>query len=356
MWIKKIKINNFRNYKQEEIKLENDINLFYGENAQGKTNIIEAVFLGSMGKSFRAKKDKEMINLDSERAEIEIAYQKSDRDGKIKIELFNKKSVYINGIKIKKLSELLGNIHIVIFTPDDMNILKGGPQNRRRFLDIMISQLKPNYMYHLNLYLKTLEQRNNYLRQIKEEKKDENLLDIWDEKLVQHAIIIYQYRNEFIEKIKEKIEKIHHEITSHKEDIEIEYMSECITRENYLKLLKERRKLDIIKGFTTKGIHRDDFMIYINKKQLDVYGSQGQHRTAILSLKLTELSLIKDEIGENPILLLDDFMSELDENRIKSFLEKIENTQVIITCTQKISIENKEILIYNVKEGSLKKE
>ena len=211
-------------------------------------------------------------------------------------------------------------------------------------------------MYHLNLYLKTLEQRNNYLRQIKEEKKDENLLDIWDEKLVQHAIIIYQYRNEFIEKIKEKIEKIHHEITSHKEDIEIEYMSECITRENYLKLLKERRKLDIIKGFTTKGIHRDDFMIYINKKQLDVYGSQGQHRTAILSLKLTELSLIKDEIGENPILLLDDFMSELDENRIKSFLEKIENTQVIITCTQKISIENKEILIYNVKEGSLKKE
>ena len=356
MWIKKIKINNFRNYKQEEIKLENDINLFYGENAQGKTNIIEAVFLGSMGKSFRAKKDKEMINLDSERAEIEIAYQKSDRDGKIKIELFNKKSVYINGIKIKKLSELLGNIHIVIFTPDDINILKGGPQNRRRFLDIMISQLKPNYMYHLNLYLKTLEQRNNYLRQIKEENKDENLLDIWDEKLVQHAIIIYQYRNEFIEKIKEKIEKIHHEITSHKEDIEIEYMSECITRENYLKLLKERRKLDIIKGFTTKGIHRDDFMIYINKKQLDVYGSQGQHRTAILSLKLTELSLIKDEIGENPILLLDDFMSELDENRIKSFLEKIENTQVIITCTQKISIENKEILIYNVKEGSLKKE
>lgn len=356
MWINRIKINNFRNYKQEEIKLEKNINLFYGENAQGKTNIIEAIFLGSMGKSFRAKKDKEMINLNEERAEVEIEYQKVDRDGKIKIELSNKKNVYMNGIKIKKLSELLGNINIVIFTPDDINILKGGPQNRRRFLDIMISQLKPNYMYHLNLYSKTLEQRNNYLRQIKEEKKDEKLLDIWDEKLTEHAEIIYQYRNEYIKKIKEKIKKIHNEITNNKEDIEIEYLSECISKEKYLKLLKERRRLDIIKGFTTKGIHRDDFVIYINKKQLDIYGSQGQHRTAILSLKLSELNIVKEEIGEEPILLLDDFMSELDEKRVKSFLAKIENTQVIITCTEKIKVENKNILRYNVKEGSLKKE
>ena len=207
MWIKKIKINNFRNYKKEEILLEKNINLFYGENAQGKTNMIEAIFLGSMGKSFRAKRDKEMIKLKEEKAEIELEYEKSDRDGKIKIELSNKKSIYLNGIKIKKLSELLGNINIVIFTPDDINILKGGPQNRRRFLDIMISQLKPNYMYHLNLYLKTLEQRNNYLKQIKEEKKDESLLDIWDEKLMEEAVIIYQYRNEYMNKIREKIDK-----------------------------------------------------------------------------------------------------------------------------------------------------
>lgn len=353
MWINKIKINNFRNYKQEEIKLDKNINLFYGENAQGKTNIIEAIFLGSMGKSFRTKKDKEMIKLNSEKAEVEIEYKKSDREGKIKIELSNKKNIYLNGIKIKKLSELLGNINIVIFTPDDINILKGSPQNRRRFLDIMISQLKPNYMYHLNLYLKTLEQRNNYLRQIREEKKDENLLDIWDEKLIEEAEIIYQYRKEYMNKIKEKIKKIHQEITSNREEIEIEYLSECQTKENYLKLLKERRKLDIIKGFTTKGVHRDDFVIYINKKQLDIYGSQGQHRTAILSLKLAELNIVKEEIGEEPILLLDDFMSELDEKRIKSFLNKIENTQVIITCTEKINVENKKILIYNVKEGSI---
>ena len=353
MWINSIKINNFRNYKLEEINLEKNINIFYGENAQGKTNIIEAIFLCSMGKSFRAKKDKEMIFLSKENASVEIEYKKLDRDGKIKIELNNKKNVYINGIKIKKLSELLGNINIVIFTPDDINILKGGPQNRRRFLDIMISQLKPNYMYNLNLYLKTLEQRNNYLRQIKEENKKEELLDIWDEKLSEYAINIYNYRKEFLEKINKKIKNIHQEITDNKEEIEIEYLSECINKEEYLKLLKGRRKLDIIKGFTTKGVHRDDFVIYINKKRLDIFGSQGQHRTAILSLKLSELNIIEEEIGEKPILLLDDFMSELDEKRRNHFLEKINDTQVIITCTDKINIENKNILIYNVKEGKV---
>ncbi len=356
MWIKKIKINNFRNYKSQEINLEKNINIFYGENAQGKTNIIEAIFLSSMGKSFRAKKDKEMIMLGEEKSNIEIEYEKTDRDGKIKIELGNKKIVYINGIKIKKLSELLGKINVVIFTPDDINILKGGPQNRRRFLDIMISQLRPNYMYNLNLYLKTLEQRNNYLRQIREENKNENMLDIWDEELSNYAINIYNYRKEFIEKIKNKIKKIHSEITNNKEEIEIEYLSECNSKEKYLELLKQRRKLDIIKGYTTKGIHRDDFNIYINKKELGIYGSQGQHRTAILSLKLSELNIVKDEIDESPILLLDDFMSELDEKRRKNFLEKINDVQVIITCTEKIDIENKEILVYNVKSGDVKKE
>ncbi len=351
MWIKNIKINNFRNYSEEEINLDKNINIFYGENAQGKTNIIEAIFLCGMGKSFRAKKDKEMINLNSKNSQIEIEYQKSDREGKIKINLGDKKIVYINGVKINKLSELLGNINVVIFTPDDINILKGGPQNRRRFLDIMISQLKPNYMYNLNLYLKTLEQRNNYLRQIKDEKKDENLLDIWDEKLSEYAVNIFNYRNEFIEKIKNKIKIIHNEITNNKEEIEIEYISECKNKEDFLKLLKQRRTLDIIKGFTTKGIHRDDFVIYINKRQLDIYGSQGQHRTAILSLKLSELNIIFEEIGEYPILLLDDFMSELDEKRRKNFLEKIKNAQVIITCTEKINIENNNFLIYNVKSG-----
>lgn len=355
MWIKKIKIKNFRNYESEEINLEKNINIFYGQNAQGKTNIIESIFLCSLGKSFRAKKDKEMIKLNEQNAVVEVEYEKSDRDGKIKIEIGNKKNIYLNGIKIKKLSELLGNLNIVIFTPDDINILKGGPQNRRRFLDIMISQLRPNYMHILNLYIKTMEQRNNYLRQIKEEHKDENLLEIWDEKLAEYEIKIYEYRKEFIEKIIKKLDIIHKNITNGEEQIELEYVTECDSKEKYLKLLKERRKLDIIKGFTTKGVHRDDFMIYINKKDIKIFGSQGQNRTAMLSLKLAELQVIYDEIGEYPILLLDDFMSELDKTRRKNFLENIEGTQVIITGTEKLDIENLEYLEYNVSNGKVLK-
>ena len=355
MWIKKIKIKNFRNYESEEINLEKNINIFYGQNAQGKTNIIESIFLCSLGKSFRTKKDKEMIKLNEQNALVEVEYEKSDRDGKIKIEIGNKKNIYLNGIKIKKLSELLGNLNIVIFTPDDINILKGGPQNRRRFLDIMISQLRPNYMHILNLYLKTIEQRNKYLRQIKEEHKDENLLEIWDEKLAEYAVKIYEYRKEFIEKIIKKINIIHKNITNGEEQIKLEYITECDNKEKYLQLLKERRKLDIIKGFTTKGIHRDDFVIYINKKEIKIFGSQGQNRTAMLSLKLAELQVIYDEIGEYPILLLDDFMSELDRTRRKNFLENIEGTQVIITGTEKLDIENLKYLEYNVSNGKVLK-
>ena len=353
MWIKEIELMNFRNYECRKIKLNETLNVFFGENAQGKTNIIEAIFLASIGKSFRTNKEKELIKFNQERAQVEINYKKSDREGRIRIEIGNKKNIFLNGIKLKKVSELLGNVNIVIFSPDDINILKGGPQNRRRFLDIMISQLKPNYMHLLNLYSKTIEQRNNYLRQIKFENKKEDLLDIWDEKLVEYGVKIYEYRKEFIEKIKKKIIEIHKEITQEKEKIDIEYFSDANTRQNFINELKSRRKLDIIKGFTTKGIHRDDFSIYINNKEVNIYGSQGQHRTVILSLKLAELKVIYDEIGENPILLLDDFMSELDNKRRINFLKSIKDTQVIITCTEKIPLENLNYFSYNVIDGNI---
>ena len=307
----------------------------------------------SIGKSFRTNKEKELIKFNEEKTLVEINYEKSDRTGNIKIEIGEKKQVYLNGIKIKKLSELLGNINVVIFTPDDINILKGGPQNRRKFLDIMISQLRPNYMHILSLYNKTLEQRNNYLKQIKIEKKDENLLDIWDEKLIDYGIKIYEYRKEFLEKIKNKIKNIHQGITNGKENIEIEYISDAITRQNFINELKSRRKLDIIKGYTTKGIHRDDFIIYINKKEVGTFGSQGQNRTAMLSLKLSELQVIYDDIGEYPILLLDDFMSELDSKRRESFLNNIKDIQVIITCTEKLRLENLKYFSYNVIDGDI---
>ena len=353
MYIKEIKLNNFRNYKQLDLNLNKNINIIYGNNAQGKTNILESIFLCSFGKSFRTTKEKEMIMFNENNLIVEIFYQKKDRDGKIKIEIGEKKQIYLNGVKIKKLSELLGNINIVIFTPDDINILKDGPANRRRFLDMMIGQLRPNYVYNLNMYIKTIEQRNNYLRQIREENKPEEMLEIWDEKLAEYDEKIFNYRNKFIEKISKKINKIHGEITDDKEKLKIEYVSNCENKEDYLKLLKERRKLDIIKGFTTKGVHRDDFMIYINDKEVSTYGSQGQNRTVILSLKLSELNVVYEEIGEYPILLLDDFMSELDEERRKNFLNNIKNTQVILTGTEKMDLHDLEYNLYNIKKGEV---
>ena len=357
MYIEKLNLKNFRNYEEQEITLNPHINIFFGDNAQGKTNILEAIFLGGFGKSFRTSKEKEMIKLQKDFLEVNIKYQKSDRDGKIKIQIENKKHIEVNGVKIKKLSELIGNLNLVIFTPDDIQILKNGPDKRRRFLDMMIGQLRPNYVYNLNNYLKVLEQRNNYLRQIKEENKPEEMLEIWDEKLVEYAQIICNYRKEFIDKLKEKIKIIHPKITENNEELNLNYITECDEKQKYLELLKQRKKLDIIKGFTTKGIHRDDFQVSINDKEIGIYGSQGQHRTAILTLKLAELYVIYDEIGEYPILLLDDFMSELDENRRKSFLQYIQDTQVIITCTDKMQLENlelgKDYQLYKVEKGKI---
>lgn len=354
MFIEKIKLKNFRNYIEQEIKLDNGINLFYGNNAQGKTNIIESIFLCSMGKSFRARRDKETINFNKNEAQIEIKYKKKDREGKIKYIIGENKNIFINNIQIKKMSEILGNINIVLFSPEDINIIKDGPSNRRKFLNMMISQLRPNYIYNYNLYLKTLEQRNTYLKNIKIENKNNDLLDIYDEKLADYAIIINKYREEFINKIRERIEYIHKEVTDNKEIIKIKYISDCFEKEKYINDLKNNRNQDILKGYTSLGIHRDDIYFFINGKKIDTYGSQGQQRTSILSLKIAELEIIKDEIGEYPILLLDDFMSELDEERRLNFLKNIENTQIIITCTDDINIPNVNINKYKVEEGNVK--
>ena len=353
MLITSLKLQNFRNYKELNLDFNKDINVIYGDNAQGKTNILEAIFVSSIGKSFRTSKDKELIKLNEAFSKIEVEFSKSDRNGSIKIEISDKKNIFVNGVKIKKLSELLGNMHVVIFTPDDINILKDGPAQRRRFLDIFISQLRPNYVYCLNMYLKTLEQRNNYLKQIKYENKPEEFLDIWDEKLADYAEKVFNYRFEFIEKIKNKLKNVHNIITENNEDIDMEYVTDFDNKENFLNKLKNNRKLDIMKGFSTKGIHRDDFNIYLNEKLVNVYGSQGQHRTVILSLKMSELKVIYDEIGENPILLLDDFMSELDEKRRTNFLSNIRDTQVLVTCTDKFILEKNNYNLYNVKSGKI---
>lgn len=347
MYINKIILKNFRNYEDQEIDLNDNINIFYGDNAQGKTNILESICLCGIGKSFRTNKDKELIKKDKNFLKVETYFQKEDRDGKIKIEISDKKSAFLNDIKVKKLSEILGNINLVIFTPDDINLLKNGPSGRRKFLDMMISQLRPSYILNLNNYLKTLEQRNNFLKQ---KNRNKEMLDIWDEKLAEYGEKIFLYRNEFIEKIKNKIKDIHLRIT--KEEINIKYNSDCETKNEYLNKLKKNREIDYIKGYTSSGIHRDDFSITINNEPVNIYGSQGQNRTAVLSLKLAELNVIYEDIGEYPILLLDDFMSELDEKRISSFLNDIKNIQVIVTCTKNIKIKNS--ISHRVEKGIIK--
>ena len=309
-----------------------------------------------IGKSFRAKKDKELIKFEKDVSKIKINYNKTDREGSISIEIKDKKTFFSNDIKQNKISDIIGKINVVIFTPDDIEIIKDGPQKRRRFLDMMISSLRPNYIHLLNSYNKILEQRNNYLRQIKLENKDPNMLDIWDLQLSEYSYKIYTYRKYFIDKFSEKIEDIHNLITkSGKEDIKIKYISNSDNQKSFLENLKKSRAIDIKRGYTATGIHRDDFIIYINNRQVSIFGSQGQQRTAILTLKLCELNIVKEEIGEAPILLLDDFMSELDEKRRKNFLENIKGNQVILTCTDRINIDNNNSIFY-VEKGICTKE
>ncbi len=355
MYIKEVSLENFRNYDNQKIILNENINIIYGNNAQGKTNIIEAIFLCAYGKSFRAKKDSDLIKFDKKKSLVDVYYERIDREGTIKVEIEEKKTFFINGIKQSKVSDIIGKINVVIFTPDDIDIIKEGPQRRRKFLDMLISSLRPNYIHLLNNYNKTLEQRNNYLRQIKLENKNPQMLEVWDEQLAEYSYKIYEYRKYFVEKISEKIDVIHNKITkSGKEDIKIKYISNSKDKETFIENLKKSRDIDIKRGFTAIGIHRDDFIIYIDNKPVSVFGSQGQQRTTILTLKLCELEIIKEDIGEMPILLLDDFMSELDEIRRNSFLENISDSQVIITCTDKINIEKNGYEFF-VEKGTCKR-
>jgi len=351
MYINKIKLENFRNYENQEIEFDKNVNIIYGDNAQGKTNILESILICSLGKSFRTKKEKELINKEKDFAKIEMISSKEDRDIKINFEINEKKKFNINGIPAKRTSDILGKNYIVLFTPEDISILKNEPSKRRRFLNIMISQLRPMYVHLLNQYNKTIEQRNIYLKQIKYEGKPISNLDIWDEQIVEIGTKIYEYRKEFIEKINEKIFDIHLKTTENKEEIKVKYISNI--GKNYLESLKKNKNSDIQKGYTQIGIHRDDFEIYINDNPVSVYGSQGQKRTTIISLKLAESNVIYDEIGERPVILLDDFMSELDKKRIQGLFENIKENQVIITCTDSFKINNTKYKLYKVTNATV---
>ncbi len=346
MIVKSIYLENFRNYKAQEIKLEDNINVFYGNNAQGKTNILEALYFCALGRSFRTHKDAELINFDAENSKIVVEFNKSDRDKKIEIVIGKKtkKQIKVNGIKINKNSELLGNMNLVIFSPDDSIILKESPASRRKFLDILISQLRPRYAHILSEYNKILDNRNAIL---KSQKHDG--IDIWDEQLATYAEKIYEYRKEYIDKISQNIKKISPNLTNDKEMLTIKYKTQFNVKKDFIEHLKRNFKIDSIRGFTSVGIHRDDFELFVNERELNLYGSQGQHRTAVLALKFAEMEIIKEEVGEKPILLLDDITSELDLERISLIFDKISGYQVLITCTDANIVRNLEGLTKNIK-------
>ena len=241
MYIRKIKLENFRNYKKAEIEFDKNVNIIYGDNAQGKTNILEAIFVCSLGKSFRTNKDKELINKEKDFSKIEMISQKKDRDINVKFEMKEKKKFYINNIPVKKTSEVIGKTYIVLFTPEDIGIINNEPSKRRRFLNIMISQLRPLYINLLSEYNKILEQRNIYLKQIKYEGKPLENLYIWDEQIAKIGQKIYEYRKEFIEKINNKIYKIHLNTTENKEEIKMEYFSN-IRKKLFRKFEKKSKK------------------------------------------------------------------------------------------------------------------
>ena len=364
MLIKKIKLQDFRNYEELELDFNNNVNLILGQNAQGKTNLLESIYVTSIGKSFRTSRDNEMIRFGSEFGKVYVETLKDDFDGSVEIVIDknSRKFVKVDGVKIKKTSELLKNVYIVIFSPEDLKIVKDEPEKRRKFIDRELCQIKPSYYDNLSNYKKVLLQRNTYL---KENYIDQGILDIWDMQLARFGAAIMHQRRNFTEKINKISSGIHSSITEGRENLKIIYAPNIEFRESlkeqeeyFYDLLKKSYDNDLRQRTTTKGPHKDDLEFFINDVNVRSFGSQGQQRTAALSLKLAEISIIEEETGEKPILLLDDVMSELDSSRQEFLIKSLADIQLFVTTTEipeKLLSEFPSGNIYNVSGGIIEK-
>ena len=370
MRIKRLKVENFRNLEKLDIKFSDGVNIIYGNNAQGKTNIIEAIYIFSFGKSFRANRDIELLKFDKEYFLSNIEIMKKDRELEMDFgfdKISNKKMIKVNGVIQKKISDIIGKLNVVVFKPEDIKIVTDAPSVRRKYIDYLISSISKGYLENITKYKKVLEERNNLLKEIKIklkgnrvlEKNDEDFLDVYDKLLSKLNCEIYNERKRVIEKLNDYIYGIHLKLTENyinNEKLHIKYVSnvEEDIQKMYNNLIKSRLN-DINKGYTSFGIHRDDYIISINSLDVSIYGSQGQKKSSIISLKLSELKVIEEVIGEKPVLLLDDYMSELDERRRLKFLDIIEDIQIIITTTHKISIDGKENTYFYVDNGKIER-
>ncbi len=334
MYIESIELKNFRNYHSLSLELDSGTNIFYGDNAQGKTNILEAAYLCGTTKSHRGSKDKEMIQFDSDEAHIRMKVKKDGVSRRIDMHLKKNKAkgIAIDGIPIKKAGELFSILNMVFFSPEDLNIIKNGPGERRRFMDLELCQLDKIYLSNLSAYNHVLNQRNKLLKDIAFQESLKSTLDVWDIQLARYGELIVKSRRMFLEEMNGIIEGIHGSITGGKESIRLVYEPNA-EEQTLLSRLTADRERDCRFKITSAGPHRDDLCVLVNGIDIRRYGSQGQQRTAALSLKLSEIYMIKKIVKDMPVLLLDDVLSELDSNRQNYLLNSIHEVQTLITCT-----------------------
>ena len=360
MIIESCRLVNFRNYDTLELQLDKGINLFYGENAQGKTNILEALYLCGTTKSHRGAKDREMIRFDQEEAHIQMNVRRKDIPCRIDMHLKKNasKGIAVNQVPIRKASQLLGIARFVFFSPEDLSIVKMGPAGRRRFLDMELCQLNSLYLHHLGSYNRTLLQRNKLLKDISFRPDLLSTLDLWDEQLVKYGSSLISLREEFIGMLNKLIGPIHASLSGGREQLVLGYEKNTDAASFADRLYKEREK-DLRYKTTGIGPHRDDISFSDKDTDLRRFGSQGQQRTVALSLKLSEIELVKKVSSDVPILLLDDVLSELDSGRQKFLLESIRDTQTLLTATGTDYFENKTFHIdrlFYVKDGKCQEE
>lgn len=334
MIIKSLKLKNFRNYDLLSLNFDRATNIFYGDNAQGKTNILEAIYLSGTTKSHRGTKDRDLIQFGHDESHLETIIEKNNIEFKIDMHLKKNspKGIAINKIPIKKASELFGVIHLVFFSPEDLNIIKNGPAERRRFIDLELSQLDKVYLNDLSNYNRIINQRNRLLKDIYNKEDLLATLEIWDMQLVEYGNRIIERRNKFIEQMNDIIGDVHSKLTGGREKLTLSY-EQSIGNMGLDEAISKNRERDIRMKSTSAGPHRDDICFKVGTLDIRKFGSQGQQRTAALSLKLSEIELIKLLIHDTPVLLLDDVLSELDKNRQNYLLDSISNIQTLVTCT-----------------------
>lgn len=358
MIIKSLELMNFRNYEFLDLKFSEGTNILYGDNAQGKTNVLEAIYLSATTKSHKGSKDRDIIKFDSEEAHIRTYLEKQEIEYKVDVHLRKNKSkgIAIDGQKIKKAADLLGLLNVVFFSPEDLSIIKNGPAERRRFVDMELCQLDNFYIYNLNHYNKIVNQRNKLLKDMYFKPELKETLNIWDSQLVSFGSKIIERRRIFVDQLNEIIYDIHKKLSGDKEELFIKYEPD-VEIDDFARLMKSSQEKDIRLKQTSVGPHRDDFCFMVGNIDIRRFGSQGQQRTAALSLKLSEIELVKKIAKDTPVLLLDDVLSELDSSRQNYLLSSIGDVQTIITCTGLDEFVNNRFEIdkvFKIVEGTVK--